>query len=464
MNRRNYLKKSLAGTAGAIFAPTIVPSTVFGKDAPSNKIHVGQIGCGRIARDHDLPETMKHDLSRVVAVCDVDSKRKEDGKRLVEQWYSENKQKDKFIDVRMYDDYRELLTNPDIDAVVVSTPDHWHAQPAIEAALAGKAIYLQKPTSLTIEEGRAMSDIVHRTGAVFQLGSQQRSMNPWPQFKRACELVRNGRIGELQTVKIGLPSDPAGGTPTPMEIPPNLNYEMWLGATPYVPYTEERVHPQNDYSRPGWLRCEQFGAGMITGWGVHHIDIAHWGMDTEYTGPVEVEATAQFPEDGLWTVHGPYHVTSRYANGVEMIVDGEFPNGVRFEGTDGWIFVSRGNVGVTANDPNFAGSEAFSASDSRLLQSEIGENEVHLYASPEQHGNWLDCIKSRERTISPAEVAHRSCSACLVSHIAMKLPRKLYWDPVNERFKNDDEANRMLSRAQRYPWGYENIPALALGR
>ncbi len=469
MNRRSYLKKSLASTAGAIFAPTIVPASVFGKDAPSNKIHVGQIGCGRIARDHDLPETMKHELSRVVAVCDVDRKRKEDGKRFVEQWYSENKKKDKFINVQMYDDYRELLSNPDINAVIISTPDHWHAQPAIEAALAGKAIYLQKPTSLTIEEGRAMSDIIHRTGAVFQLGSQQRSMNPWPQFKRACELVRNGRIGDLKTVKIGLPSDPAGGTPTPMEIPPNLNYDMWLGSTPYVPYTEERVHPQDDYSRPGWLRCEQFGAGMITGWGVHHINIAHWGMDTEYTGPVEIEATAQFPEDGLWTVHGPYHVTSKYANGVEMIVDGEFPNGVRFEGTDGWIFVSRGNVGVTANDPSFAGSDAFSASNPKLLQSEIGEDEVQLYASPEQHGNWLNCIKSRELTISPAEVAHRSCSACLVSHIAMKLstggmPRKLYWDPVNERFRNDDEANRMLSRAQRYPWGYENIPELALGR
>lgn len=468
MNRRNYLKKSLVGTAGAFFVPTIVPSTVFGKDAPSNKIHVAQIGCGRIAREHDLPETMKHDLSRVVAVCDVDSKRKEDGKRFVEQWYAENKQKDKFIDVRMYDDYRELLANPDIDAVIISTPDHWHAQPAIEAALAGKAIYLQKPTSLTIEEGRAMSDIIHRTGAVFQLGSQQRSMNPWPQFKRACELVRNGRIGDLQTVKIGLPSDPAGGNPTPMEIPANLNYDMWLGSTPYVPYTVDRVHPQTDYSRPGWLRCEQFGAGMITGWGVHHIDIAHWGMGTEHTGPVEVEATAQFPKSGLWTVHGPYHVTSKYANGVEMIVDGEFPNGVRFEGTDGWIFVSRGNVGVTANDPNFTGSEAFSASDPKLLQSKIGEDEVHLYASPEQHGNWLNCIKSRELTISPAEVAHRSCSACLVSHIAMKLStgdaaRKLYWDPVNERFKNDDEANRMLSRSQRYPWGYENIPALARG-
>ena len=470
MNRRNYLKKSLTGTAGAFCVPTIVPSTVFGQDAPSNKINIGQIGFGRIAQGHDLPETMKHDVSRVIAVCDVDRRRKEDGKRFIEQWYQENKQREKFVDVTMYDDYRELLTNPDIDGVIVSTPDHWHAQPAIEAALAGKAVYLQKPTSLTIEEGRAMSDIIHRTGAVFQLGSQQRSVDPWPQFKKACELVRNGRIGELRSVKIGLPSDPSGGQMVPSEVPEHLNYDMWLGSTPYVPYTEQRVHPQppfdeekTAYSRPGWLRCEQFGAGMITGWGVHHIDIAHWGMDTEYTGPVKVEATAKFPTDGLWSVHGPYHVVSTYDNGVVMTIDGEYPNGVRFEGSDGWIFVSRGDVGVTANDPSFEGSLPFEASDPKLLDSVIGENEVRLYTSAEQHGNWLDCIKSRELTISPAEVAHRSCSACLISHIAMKIPRTLHWDPVNERFKNDDEANRMLSRSQRDPWGYKNLAALAKG-
>ena len=470
INRRDYLKKSLAGTAGAIFAPTIVPASVFGKNAPSNKIHVGQIGFGRIAKVHDLPETMKYDVSRVIAVCDVDRRRKEDGKRFIEQWYAENKQRDKFVDVQMYDDYREMLANPDIDAVIVSTPDHWHAQPAIEAALAGKAVYLQKPTSLTLEEGRVMSNIIHQQGVVFQLGSQQRSMNPWPQFKKTCELVRNGRIGEVKTIKIGLPSDPSGVEEPVMSVPENLNYDMWLGSTPYVPYTEKRVHPQppfddekTAYSRPGWLRCEQFGAGMITGWGVHHIDIAHWGMGTEHTGPVEVEASAKFPVDGLWTVHGPYEVKSKYANGVEMIVSGEFPNGVRFEGTDGWIFVSRGDVAVTANDPNFSGNLPLEASDPKILDSEIGEDEVHLYASPEQHGNWLDCIKSRELTISPVEVAHRSCSACLVSHIAMKVPRKLYWDPVNERFENDDEANQMLSRPQRYPYGYEHIPALAKG-
>nr|WKN35746.1 Gfo/Idh/MocA family oxidoreductase [Tunicatimonas sp. TK19036] len=467
ISRRDYLKKSAVGVAGAFAVPTIVPSTVFGKSAPSNKINIGQIGCGRIARGHDLPETLKYDDARVIAVSEVDTWRKEEGKKFIEGWYAENKGKKNFVDVKMYDDYREMLANPEIDAVIISTPDHWHAQPAIEAAIAGKDIYLQKPTSLTIEEGRAMSNIMHRTGQVFQLGSQQRSMNPWPQFKRACELVRNGRIGEVHTVKVGLPGDPGGEEEPQMPIPDNLNYDMWLGSTPYVYYTEKRVHPQppfgdekSAFSRPGWLRCEQFGAGMITGWGVHHIDIAHWGMGTEHTGPIEVEAKASFPKSGLWNVHGDFQVTAKYENGVTMLISGDYPNGIRFEGSEGWIFVSRGNVAVTSSDPNFGTSEAFSASDTKILESEIGEDEIHLYESPEQHGNWLDCIKSRKETISPAEVAHRSCSACLVSHIAMKLPRKLYWDPINERFKNDDEANAMLSRSQRYPWGYQHVDAL----
>lgn len=463
ISRREYLKRSMIAAAGAIFVPTIVPSSVFGKNAPSNRINIGQIGFGRIARAHDLPETMNYDISHVMAVSDVDSKRMQDGKRWIEEWYANKKGKKNYVDVKMYGDYREMLQNPDIDAVIISTPDHWHAQPAIEAAMAGKDIYLQKPSSLTIEEGRAMSNMIHKTGRVFQIGSQQRSLSPWPQFKRACELVRNGRIGKVHTIKIGLPGDPGGPEEPPMPIPENLNYDMWLGSTPYVYYTENRVHPQENYGRPGWLRCEQFGAGMITGWGAHHIDIAHWGMGTEYTGPIEIEGEASFPETGLWSVHGPFNVKAKYANGVTMHISGDNPNGVRFEGTDGWIFVTRGNVGVTASDPTkpFEGNKAFQASDPKILNSEIGKDEIHLYASQEQHGNWLDCIKSREETVAPAEVAHRSGSACLIASTAMHIPRKLYWDPVNERFKNDDEANATLSRPQRYPWGIKHINSFA---
>ncbi|MEL6721209.1 MAG: Gfo/Idh/MocA family oxidoreductase, partial [Bacteroidota bacterium] len=237
MSRRDYLKTSVAGSIGMMAVPTIVPASVFGKNAPSNRIQIGQIGFGRIAKSHDLPDTMRFDTAQVMAVCDVDSKRKEDGKEWVEQWYAKKKDKSNYMDVKMYEDYREMLSNPEIDAVMISTPDHWHAQPATEAALAGKHIYLQKPTSLTIDEGRIMSDIVHRMGVVFQIGSQQRSQNPWPQFKRACELVRNGRIGEIKNVKIGLPGDPSGDEEVEMPIPKTLNYDMWLGSTPNVFYT-----------------------------------------------------------------------------------------------------------------------------------------------------------------------------------------------------------------------------------
>jgi len=454
MNRRQFIRTAATAATGLVALPTIVPSVVFGKAQPNDKIQIGQIGIGRIARDHDLPETIKHDLCRVVAVADVDSKRGAEGKKWIEGYYAKKTGKADYVDVKVYGDYREMLKDPGIDAVIISTPDHWHAQPAMEAALAGKDIYLQKPTSLTIAEGRALSDVVHRTGRIFQIGCQQRSLNPWPQFHRACELVRNGRIGDIRQIRIGLPIDPSGSVEPEMPVPPNLNYDMWLGSTPLVYYTEKRVHPQKDYSRPGWLRCEQFGAGMITGWGSHHLDIAHWGMGTEFTGPVEIEAQAEFPKSGLWDVHGKYKILARYANGVTMEVRDDLPNGVRFAGTEGWIFVTRGSP-VTSSDPGSQDPKAKSldASDPKILDSRIAPDEIHLYESPEQHLNWLECIRNRREPIGPVEVGHRSCSACLISHIAMKLQRKLSWDPRKERFVNDDEANRMLSRPQRRPYG-----------
>ncbi len=460
-SRRKFLKNTLtitAGTAAMVNFPTIVPASVFGKNAPSNKINIGQIGMGRIARTHDLPETFKNDIANIIAGSDLDSIRLQKGKELIEGWYAKKTGKDNYINFKMHHDYKELLADKDIDAVIISTPDHWHAQPAIEAALAGKHVYLQKPTSLTIEEGRTMSDVVRKSGITFQLGSQQRSADPWPQFKKACELVRNGRIGKLHTVRVGLPGDPAGGNPAEMPIPQNLNYDMWLGSTPYHYYTVDRVHSPDPESRGGWLRCEQFGAGMITGWGVHHIDIAHWGMNAELTGPVEIEATAEFPKTGLWTVHGDFEVHAKYKDGVDMYINGKYPNGIKFEGSDGWIFVSRGNVSVTATDPTSGKpSKAFNASDPKILTSVIGPNETHLYESPEQHRNWLECIVNKKPTISPAEVAHRSCSACLVAHAAMKSEKKLFWDPEKEVFKDNIEANKLLSRPQRYPYGTNHV-------
>jgi predicted dehydrogenase len=457
LSRRDFLKLSTAG-AGILCAPAIVPSRVFGASAPGKKIQVGQIGCGRIAHEMDIPGILKQDIARMVAVCDLDTKRVERAKQRVEQHYAKQLGGDKPVVVKTYGDYRELLKDPAIDAVAISTPDHWHAEPIIAAAMAGKDVYVQKPLSMTLVEGRQVSDVLRAKGRAFQIGSQQRSDSPWPQFRRAVELVRNGRIGTLRTVKIGLPTDPSGPEEPEMPVPPNLNYDMWLGSTPKVPYTEKRVHPQNSITdRPGWLRIESYCLGMITGWGSHHVDIAHWGMDTELTGPIEAEARAEFPKAGIWNVHGPYHIEMKYANGVTMVIDNNFPNGVRFEGSEGWIFVSRGNAQATASDPTTGGNKAFDASSAAILKSEIKPNEIHLHRSPDHHLDWLTSIQTRKPGATTPEQAHRSTSACEIGWIAMKLGRKLQWDPIKELFVKDDEANALRSRPQRAPYGTQAL-------
>jgi predicted dehydrogenase len=426
----------------------IVPASVFGQNAPSNRVMVGAIGVGRISRIHDIKETMRHDDAQVVAVCDVDIRRLGAGQQLVDDRYSEKLGK-AYSGTRGYTDYRELIAAKDIDAVLISTPDHQHAPLAIHAVRAGKDVYLQKPASLTIAEGRAMADAVKASGRVLQIGSQQRGQTPWPQFHRACELVRNGRIGKLRHVEIGLPGDPSGPDAPPMPIPAGLNYDAWLGTTPEAYYTEMRVHPQDSFeARPGWLRMEQFGAGMITGWGAHHIDIAHWGMDMEHSGPVEIWGSAEFPKSGLWNVHGPFETHARYANGVTMTVSGALPNGVKFIGSKGWIFVTRSGP-VTPSDPAGPQVDPLQASDPKILTSVIGSDEVQLYKAPEQHRNWLDAIRTGVPVSASAEVGHRGCSTCLLHWIAMKTGRRLKWDPVAERFIGDDAANAMLSRPQR---------------
>ena len=447
-NRRDFLKGSaLCAIVGGF--PTIVPSFVFGANAPSNRINIGAIGVGRISRGHDLPGIWKYDQARIMAVCDLDVSRVEAGKTLVNDVYSKKAGKP-YTGTLGYSDYRQLLANKDIDAVVISTPDHQHAIVAVDAVRAGKDVYLQKPASLTITEGRAMADAVKKSGRILQIGSQQRS---WKQFRRACELVRNGRIGQLKHVEIGLPGDPSGGDSTPMTPPTGFNYDAWLGSTPVVPYTVDRVMPQKGFERPGWLRCEQFGAGMITGWGAHHVDTAHWGMDTEYTGPIEVWGQAEFPTHGLWDVHGAFKTHAVYANGVTMTISGEFQNGIKFYGSEGWIFVCRDEqASPTASAGEKAAIVPLVASNPKILDSVIGPNGVHLYYSEDQHGNWLDCIRSRKEPIAPAEIGHRACSTCLIHHIAMKTGRKLKWDPVKERFLNDEEANARLSRPQRSPY------------
>lgn len=473
-SRRKFISNSFKATVATsltINFPSIVPARVLGKNSPGNSINVASIGCGRISMGHDMTDIAKYSDARIIAVCDLDKNRADAGPAAVKRNYERGATANGNLkgdwDVKVYYDYKELLENKDVDAVHISLPDHHHAIVGVHAVNAGKHVYLQKPASLTVEEGRILSDTVKKSGRILQMGSQQRSVNPWPQFKKACELVRNGRIGKLVTVEVGLPGDPGGGNPNEMPVPPNLNYDAWLGATPEVYYTEDRVHsqdasPRGISSRPGWLRCEQFGAGMITGWGAHHIDTAHWGMDTEYSGPTEVWGKASFPTDdpdytGLWNVHGIFRTEAMYANGVHMIVSNELPNGVKFIGEDGWIWVTRGNYRVTDTDPvaDKEGVKPIDASDPKILQSVIGPNEIHLYESPEQHANWLDCIKSGKQPVAPIEVGHRSCSTCLLHQIAMKVNRKIYWDPAKEAFTNNDaEATAMLSRPRRKKYDF----------
>ena len=434
LNRREFLKSS-AVTAAAVTWPLIVPASVFGANAPSNRIVVGCIGVGRMGLG-DLREIMGFKQARIVAVCDVDSKRTKHAQQLVETHYSKQSQSGTYKGCATYGDFRDLVAREDIDAVSIATPDQWHALPALTAARAGKDIFLQKPLTLTIEEGRILSDTVRRYGRVFQVGSQQRSDS---RFRTACELVRNGRIGKLLTVKVGFGTDPATGPQPPMPVPDWLDYNMWLGPAPWAAYTEKRVHPQSGYGRPGWLRIADYGAGMITGWGSHHNDIAQWGMGTEFSGPVEIEAQAQYPKDGLWDVHGAFSIEYTYAGGVKVTCADTQKNkqGVLFEGTEGWVYVKRGHLDTNPKS---------------LLTSAIGPDELHLYKSNNHKGNFFECIKSRAETIAPVEVAHRSCSVCLLGEIAMRLGRKLKWDPEQERFTNSEEANKMLSRPMSSPW------------
>ena len=432
ISRRNFLKS----TAAVMAAPAIVPSTVFGQSAPSNTLRMGCIGMGRQGQG-DMQELIYRGLevgARVVAVCDVDTHRMEDAQWLVDKIYAAELDKKSYKACAAYSDFRELLAQKDIDGVLIVTPDYWHAVHGIAAAKAGKDIYLEKPMTFSIVEGQKLVKAVRQNKRILQVGSQQRSS---VYFRMACELTRNQRIGKLHTIRVWLPEDQGSGNPNVMPVPKNLNYDFWMGPTSEEPFTEDRVHPQRNYSRPGWLQIERYCRGMITGWGSHMNDIAQWGNGSEESGPVEIAATAEFLDRGLFNVHTIFHSYSTYANGVKLIQDTGSPAGVRFEGEGGWIFVQRGKIEASARS---------------ILQEEIGEDETKLYVSTNHMKNFLECMRSRKDPIAPVEIGHRSNSVCVLTHTAMKLGRKLHWDPQAERFVNDDDANRLLDYTHRKPW------------
>jgi myo-inositol 2-dehydrogenase/D-chiro-inositol 1-dehydrogenase len=458
ISRRTFIQRTGA-TAAAVAAPMIIPARLLGANAPSNRVRVGHIGAGRIAQGHDMVGVAGSDLADVLAVADLDARRATSGKTRVERLFAARNAPPQKIDV--YADYKQLLARSDIDAVTISLPDHQHAEVALRALRAGKDVYLQKPFTMTHAEGVMLRDAVAKSGRILQVGSQQRSWGPNEQFRKAVELVRSGRVGHLRRVEIGLPIDPTAPDEPPQPVPSNLNYDMWLGPTPEVFYTEQRVHPQkllangepDVQSRPGWLRNENYSLGMITGWGAHHFDTAHWGMNMELTGPSKIEGRGEFPpHDRIWNVHGKYHIELTYPGNVIMTVSDELPNGIKFIGDDGWIFVSR-DASQTASDPSGRSTslKSLDASDAKLLDP--NGVTVQMPHSLSHHRNWLECVKSRATPLAPAPIAHRANAACIVSWIAMKLQRPLTWDANAERFVNDAEANAMLTRPERAGYG-----------
>ena len=434
MDRRHFLR--MAGAVG-IGAPFIWTGRAAAAVPANDRITVAAIGVGRMGRG-DLSNMLGEDGVQVVAVCDVDTNRAQDAVKLVEGRYAKRTAKGEYTGCKAYGDFREIIARSDIDAVMVSTPDHWHALPAIAAARAGKDILIQKPLTYTIEEGRVLSDAVQQHGRILQVGSQQRSDS---RFRLACELVRNGRIGKVERIEVGCGIDPLGtGNAPATPVPGQLDYDFWLGPAPWMPYTEKRVHPSKGYGRPGWLRTYNYSIGMMTGWGSHHMDIAHWAMDRMHTGPSTIEGWGDYRDEGAWTSHVDWDVRYGYAEGADIHFGGNrrYRQGVTFYGTEGRIYVRRGKI------------EADPAS---LLKSPIGPGEIHLQRSVGGHTHdFVHAIRSRSQPVAPVENGHRSCSACILGDIAARLGRRLRWDPVRERFLDDDTANRMLSRPMRAPW------------
>ena len=447
LTRRNFLKRAALG-GSALALPSLIPASALGAGgtvAPSNRINMGFIGTGRQVFYANLPWHLSSEETQVVAVCDVDSWRMEKAKTRIEQAYAVKAPGGTYKGCSAYGDFRELLARKDIDAVMISTPDHWHAYMAIEAAKAGKDIALEKPISLTVTQGRAIADAVKKYNRVFRTDTEVRAEL---KFLKLVQVVRNGRIGQVKRVFAGVPKDPAplARNPAPMPVPPELNYDLWQGPAPERPYTEQRVHPQQaglDYSSAGkpvgWFRIRDYGLGVILNWGTHILDITQWALNTKRTGPVEVEGTGEFPRDNLWDVLQKFEVRYRYASGVEVIYTNAGRPFVRIEGTDGWI------------EHTWFKPDGFIASDEDLLSWKPGPNDIQFPLITEKQ-DFVNCVKSRKETMIPAEIGHRAATMCQIGHIAIETGSKLKWNPATERFTNNDEANKLLSRPQRAPW------------
>jgi predicted dehydrogenase len=452
MKRRTFLRQAAGAAAGSLALPLFIPSGAMGtagRTPPSERITMASIGCGGMGTNNLRAFLAQEDV-QVLAVCDVVTASDEYGhwykkgwngawfgrepaRKIVEEQYAGKSPAGSYKGCDAYIDFREIIARNDIDAVCITTPDHWHAIPAIMAAAAGKDIYCEKPLSLTVADGRAMVEAARRYGAVFQTGTQRRSSE---QYRFICELIRNGRIGKLQKALVAIGANNKQAPPAdwqPMPVPEWLDYDLWLGPAPWAPYHKDRCLYTFRFNL-------DYSGGQTTNLGAHGIDIVQWANGTDETGPVEVEDLGgEFPSDGLFTTATKVHFRARYANGLERICKTQKDEIYRFEGTDGWI-----QIPTYSND--------WTCHPASLKTTVIGPDEIHLYKSNDHHRNFLDCIRSRGRTAAPAEIGHRSTSVCHLGNVAMRLGRRLRWDPAAERFTDGDKANQMLARPMRSPW------------
>ena len=429
LSRRHFLRRTATATAVAAGFPYILPSSALGLSgtvAPSNRITVGFIGMGRMAKGH-LGGFLADKQVQVLAICDVEKYRREAQAARVNDFYSTQRKDKSYKGCDTYHDFRDICSRPDIDGMVICTPNHWHSLTTIEAVRNGKDVYCEKPLSRSIAETKVMVKAVRRYDRVLQVGSQQRSDTA---FRTACELVRNGRIGKVHTVYVNVGGPPGEDYLKPEPVPEGLDWDFWLGPCPWRPYSPVLAPSESFAGWAEWRYYRPYAGGGMTDFGAHHFDIAQWGLGMDHSGPVEVH----HPDDSDCE-----RLTYVYENGVKMIHGGGIPKAaVQWVGDKGWVAVQRGQFLET--EPGYLKNEI------------IGPNETRLYHSDNHKNNWLDCIRTRQDPICTVEIGHRTATVCHIGNIAYRLQRSLKWNPVKEEFVNDPEANRLLRFPMREPW------------
>jgi predicted dehydrogenase len=429
LTRRTFLQRSLAAASGAWAAPYLLTSGALaaaGRPGANDRIGLGFIGIGNMGGGH-LGGLVGSGDFQILAISDVKAAVAQAGKAMVEQRYASDPARgsfrgEKYTGVALYNDFRELLARDDIDAVVIASPDHWHATMAVLAMRAGKDVYCEKPLCLTIREGRQMVDAARRYSRVFQTGSQQRSEG---NFRFACELVRNGYIGEVKEVHVGVGGPSSDKQFPPEPVPEGVDWDRWLGPSPWHPYNSERI--SGNYGG-GWRQVRDTSGGMMTDWGAHHFDIAQWGLGRDESGPVEVIPPNRAERQTL---------TYRYDNGITMYHGGA--NGILFTGTAGKVEVNRGYLKTWPDS---------------LKSVQLKPADVHLYNSPGHHQDWINCIRNRRRPICDVAIGFSTITVCHLGNIAWWLGQSFHWDPKAEQITDNPEAARWLDRPKREPWAW----------